>query len=558
MKQKLLLILALLVVITIALPIAASGSEPEPGRIEVRTAPENTFHNTTTDAFQIFSLEGSEATGWSYRIHPDFEDFSYNGKSGQDLISHIYSLEDDAAAHGPGARSLTEALMRHVRDNGIESTESVRFGHREGWNEPNITSVVMEGLPLGYYLISGQVLVITSAGAGSGSPFLGLASTGQDLTITPKLNNPFIDMTLFGSRLVGVGDTVSGIIEAEVPLNVFAFEHYVYNISLQTWDNSLELIAESIEVRVGSSTSEPIEAAGNYELDTGGRDVVMFDHSPYLFMLVFSQSFIESNIGGTVYVSFSATVNELATITWDSPGYRDSFTTISLVPVVFYRYSHLTPQLVTTRSDGFNQLILFPLHVYKFTGDISEGHIPLGGNAGTRFGVSTRGDLQTGGDVALDGLLTFERRSEGSYTLILDQAAELNENRVKEMSPDENGLLTIRGLGGGSFYLYETSPPQGFSRLSAPQSVTISYNAGFFDISPRTLLPVELFMEPQAEHHVNIRAVAIQNNRSSMFPETGGIGTGIFLIIGSVIMTASGIALIIRKRISGRKKCVGI
>ena len=49
------------------------------------------------------------------------------------------------------------------------------------------------------------------------------------------------------------------------------------------------------------------------------------------------------------------------------------------------------------------------------------------------------------------------------------------------------------------------------------------------------------------------KVIAVQNNRTSMFPETGGIGTGIFLLLGSIVMAVSGTALIVIKKTNKKK-----
>jgi LPXTG-motif cell wall-anchored protein len=120
------------------------------------------------------------------------------------------------------------------------------------------------------------------------------------------------------------------------------------------------------------------------------------------------------------------------------------------------------------------------------------------------------------------------------------------------MSPSSFGFFEILGLPLGTYYLYETAAPEGYSQLAAPQEILIE-NDGYgwgYTISPRANVPNNGFIANEWLQY--IWAVAIQNNRSSMFPETGGIGTGIYLLIGTVIMISSGTAMIIYRKHKNR------
>ena len=42
--------------------------------------------------------------------------------------------------------------------------------------------------------------------------------------------------------------------------------------------------------------------------------------------------------------------------------------------------------------------------------------------------------------------------------------------------------------------------------------------------------------------------VAVENNKGTVLPSTGGIGTTIFYVVGSVLVIAAGVLLVTKKR----------
>ena len=119
------------------------------------------------------------------------------------------------------------------------------------------------------------------------------------------------------------------------------------------------------------------------------------------------------------------------------------------------------------------------------------------------------------------------------------------------MIPNENGVVMVFGLAfEHTYYLYETNAPSGYSQLQSP----IQIDTTLFDMGngfTNVITNPAVFIN---DGNIIGNFIAIQNNRSSMFPETGGIGTGIFLLIGSVIMVISGIALIIKRKCQNKEK----
>jgi fimbrial isopeptide formation D2 family protein/LPXTG-motif cell wall-anchored protein len=107
-----------------------------------------------------------------------------------------------------------------------------------------------------------------------------------------------------------------------------------------------------------------------------------------------------------------------------------------------------------------------------------------------------------------------------------------------------SGTIIIRGIDADKEYVFtETNPLPGYNPLSG--SVTISSGTYMYlDESgsfKNSLISVEEFYYP------------VENNKGSLLPSTGGIGTTIFYVVGAVLVIGTGVILITRRRMGVEK-----
>lgn len=107
------------------------------------------------------------------------------------------------------------------------------------------------------------------------------------------------------------------------------------------------------------------------------------------------------------------------------------------------------------------------------------------------------------------------------------------ENTV--LTTDENGKIEIDGLDADTYYLREVKAPDGYNKLSEDVEVIITGSTKGEDSDDLTYTTV----------------VAKVNNQSGTeLPSTGGIGTTIFYILGSVMCVGAAVVLVTRKRMN--------
>lgn len=103
----------------------------------------------------------------------------------------------------------------------------------------------------------------------------------------------------------------------------------------------------------------------------------------------------------------------------------------------------------------------------------------------------------------------------------------------EHVSGTDGKVAEFTGLGSGTYTLVETTVPSGYNK-AADQDITIG------NAKPDPT---------QADLH---KTTDFFNNKGTVLPSTGGIGTTIFYVLGSLLVVGCGIVLISRKRMQDK------
>ena len=118
---------------------------------------------------------------------------------------------------------------------------------------------------------------------------------------------------------------------------------------------------------------------------------------------------------------------------------------------------------------------------------------------------------------------------------ILDADGKIQYRRAREDEVGvtivvDGGKVTVLGFDNGVYYLEETKQPDGYNQLSERREFTIAdknldsvFNGGIYSTGS---------------------GVHIVNRKGSMLPETGGMGTVLFISIGALVVLGAGVLLV--------------
>ena len=227
------------------------------------------------------------------------------------------------------------------------------------------------------------------------------------------------------------------------------------------------------------------------------------------FVIMFDADTVEDNQGNTIVVTYVATVNKEAVV------YTAEENEVKLD---YSQYS---------QSDTA-ETVVAGFEVIKYDGSDSS-KAPI---AGAVF------QLKQGDDVVyLIKVSDTEYRVADATEATAEAIADAKTFNVDEPDVDDGDLvadfitvdddnIVIKGLDADLTYtLTELKAPTGFNKLTEAVQVT----------GMNTTANIEK---------------EIENNKGTQLPSTGGIGTTIFYVVGSILVVAAGVLLITKKRMS--------
>lgn len=176
--------------------------------------------------------------------------------------------------------------------------------------------------------------------------------------------------------------------------------------------------------------------------------------------------------------------------------------------------------------------------------------------------VDQDGEDLDGAQFTIAGL-TVEEVSEGVYRVVSYDPEDTTASAV--MDTDADGYLYILGLGKDvSLTVTEYKAPDGYNKMTGTKTLTPQVlSTSLYEASGTRYYDADgnLVKEESSGtaktvtrnlDELNPDALVIQNDKGVVLPDTGGIGTVIFYVLGSILVIGSGIVLISRRRMDSR------
>lgn len=351
----------------------------------------------------------------------------------------------------------------------------------------------------------------------------------QEVTVEKKADNAPDDYD------VQVGDIVPFTVKVTVP-------QYNTNWTEPTFEVKDELSA-GLTIKT-APTIAGLNAGTDYTITAGGTEGASG------FTIKFSENYLKNNASKAVEIKYSALVGEAVKDTAqvhkednkvtlkfsNDPSNKDSHKEITK------ETHHYTFAIDATRlgqgSNKTNELIKVgvdkngdPIEVYKESETLT-GASPLAGAEFTLTGTGPNG--------------------EGSTVLTA--------------TSDADGKIFFNNLEVGTYKLKETKAPAGYIKDNTEHNVVITaeYNADTtlksYTITidgqatstyTATTSQTGVTYEPSGEGGNDV--FPINNKKGAELPSTGGIGTTIFYILGTILVLGAGILLIARRRMQASK-----
>lgn len=352
-------------------------------------------------------------------------------------------------------------------------------------------AIVFDKLELGYYLVDSSTGALCS-----------LDTTDNEVEITEKNTIPTVLKEVaengnFGSKNdANIGDVVT--FKTTITVGKGADNYKLYD------NMSAGLDFQGI-------TSVVLTGEGARELDLT-TDYTVSSNDTYDFIIDFTDSLEENLVlGNTIVVTYTAKVNKNAVI--DGNG-NDNVTNLT--------YGDQN----TPSNESKTITYVFKFNVKKINSDKEL-------LSGAKFELYAS-DQETKINLVLEN---------GVYRVATPEEAAAAGFKSAVI---EAGEVTIKGLDSGTYYLEETVAPDGYNKLADKIEVTI--RASYVDEESTVTVSGTNDEYDLVNYTGNL--VTITNITGAELPSTGGMGTVLFLTIGSLMVLGFGVLLVTKLRMA--------
>lgn len=346
-----------------------------------------------------------------------------------------------------------------------------------------------------------------------------------------------------------IGDKVPFKLIGSIPdMSAYNTYNYVFHDTLSA---GLTLEEGSVKVYVANTKNANLEGqtpltSSTYSLVTTGLNngesfTITFDNL---------KTVTGAEEGKFIIVTYTATLNANAEI--GLPGNPNE---------VYLEFSN-DPNGDGTGKTTTDKVIVF---TYELDGTKVDGEDITTTLPGAQFVLlNADGDkvAKVGNDGKFNGWENVPTGTGEGGAITYNDWATFDESNKVILTSDDDGFFKVIGLDDGTYKLREIQAPNGYNLLEGDVQLVITADTAngqtWNGVANTALTALTITVdEGNAEKgNTDTGAVSVQvkNNQGATLPETGGMGTTLFYIIGGLLVVGAGVLLVVRIRMKAHNE----
>lgn len=463
------------------------------GTITIGNAGKYAVDGVTFKAYKVFDVTTDGSGGYGYAMTEQVKDFFAR-------LEHPITTDNEAYQYvKENAGEFRDALAADI----VADTASAIYTPDATINSVNTASPQVD---YGFYII-----VPTKEGKLYKEISPNLVYVGQgNVAVELKGEKPTVEKKVNDEDYTNgkVGDELTFTLTSKVPdMSSYDPATYVFRF-VDTLSKGLKVDINSVEVKIDNAVYSKVEKETTPNTATGNEATTL---KITLNGLALSDAV---EVGDPIVVTYKATITDAVEIATN-----DATNTVKI--------EYGKEDEIKEGGEDTTHTHLYYMEIRKT--DEARNSLP-----GAEFEIYK---ANLGGTAAEGNALNLVLESAGSdedpavYHVV--DATE-PETTVTTVITPASGTVIIRGLEEGKYFARETKAPDGYNRLEEDTLVTID---------PMTEDNGVTITYPEDKN-----IVTIQNHKGSRLPDTGGMGTVIFTVIGLVLILGVGASFVISRK----------
>jgi fimbrial isopeptide formation D2 family protein/LPXTG-motif cell wall-anchored protein len=451
---------------------------------------------------------------------------------------------------------------------------------------------VFEGLEPGYYLVRDKD-GSQSVTSGAYTLYFVEVTTGT-ITVSPKSSIPTVTKVIVDNgehtaNAASIGEDVNYKITATVPANINDYKEY-YLQFVDTLSKGLTFKASTVKVYIGSVSDDNditdyFHVKATKDSASGKTSINVTIGNLMALKNIADKNYSFVGAETPIILTYAATLNEDAVINGANPN------TVKLVysndpnesgegttnPPATYTNDPENPEDEPEKPGHTGDTVEHTVRTYTTQFTVKKVDGDLNALSGAEFTL-TGDDVKTvisctyaytvaeePAEDATETVTYYYKLKDGTYTTAAPDDETSSDyadtekytlsvtTKVQSIAGDSksvtaavgaDGYVTFQGLGVGAYTLSETKTPAGYN-TAEDVNFEITFNP-----ADETMDCTNTNVTVEEDGSMWLTVV---NRKGSTLPTTGGIGTTIFYVLGSILVLGAVVVLITRKRMSAEE-----
>ena len=429
-----------------------------------------------------------------------------------------------------------QTTTQNTNASGVVSWNNLVPGTYRITEQSTLKGYIADKRPIQFTVNTDNTISYTSPG------YTGLSGSASGSTLSLELQNYKPDLTKTitttgnadnGKTLsANIGDEVAYNVAIDVPANITNLTTFTLTdtpTNLQYKANTL-----SITYATADEGKKTLTEGTHYTITTPEKE------NGKGFIVTFKNAQMSDYAGKTINVAYTATVLNSA---------KDAIAAPNTATLTYSNniYPETAPGETPPSDTQYNikdgaVVYTYQLGLTKYKDSIAAGNLA----PGVEFELYS---AVTGGTAI--GVIPETSGVDGVYYYTTDSSAT---GKVTTLKTDSNGKIVVKGLKNGTYYLQETKTVTGYNLLKGRVSVPLTISTtttwatdGVTDTITKKVYSSATYTSADDDATTtSLYNVNVINKKGLQLPQTGGIGTAMFIVLGGVLIAVGSYMLFVR------------